>query len=47
MSRKNERYTCLSVILLNSIINADKKYYPSVFKRMQICRKKEKDNEHN
>ena len=31
--RVNERYTYLSVILLDSITNVDKKYYPQVFLR--------------
>ena len=31
MPKENERYTCLFVILLDSIINVDKKYYPQVF----------------
>ena len=31
MHRKNERYTCLSVILLDSLVNVNKKYYPQVF----------------
>ena len=29
--KETERYTCLFVILLDSIINVDKKYYPQVF----------------
>ena len=28
---KNECYTCLSVILLDSVVNVDKKYYPQIF----------------
>ena len=35
-------YTCLSVILLDSIINVNKKYYPQVFLRK--CKNAE-DNE--
>ena len=31
MPKENESYTCLFVILLDSIINVDKKYYPQVF----------------
>ena len=29
--RKNKRYTCYSVILLDSIANVDEKYYPQRF----------------
>ena len=37
-----------SVILLDSIIDVNKKCYPQIFlKRMQICNKKEKDKEYN
>ena len=28
--KENECYTCVSIILLDSIINIDKKYYPQV-----------------
>ena len=28
---KNECYTCLFVILLDSVVNVDKKYYPQIF----------------
>ena len=32
MPKENERYTCLSVILLDLIfVNSDKEYYPQVF----------------
>ena len=29
---------CLSIIMLDSVIESDKKYYPqNIFRRMQIC----------
>ena len=31
MPKQNKRYTCLSVILLDSIVNVDKKYYLYLF----------------
>ena len=36
--KENERYTCLSVILLDSIfVNSDNEYHPQIFlRRMQI-----------
>ena len=33
MPRENERFTCLSVILIDFVTNVDKKYYPQVFLR--------------
>ena len=33
MPRENEHYTYLSVISLDSMVNADIKYYPQVFLR--------------
>ena len=36
-SIEGEHYTCFSLILLDSIVNVDK--------RMQICNKEEKDND--
>ena len=40
MPRENECYTCLSVILLDSIIDVDKEYYPQVF--LKECKYEEK-----
>ena len=31
ISKENKCYTCVSIILLDSIIYIDKKYYPQVF----------------
>ena len=39
----NKWCTCLSVISLDSIVNADKKYPQIFLERMQTCSKKEKD----
>ena len=39
--RKNERYSCLSAILLDSIVNIDENKSTNLFKRMEICSKKE------
>ena len=33
MLRENERFTCLSAILIDFVTNVDKKYYPQVFLR--------------
>ena len=41
----NEYCTCLSVILLDSVVKISNVYYQSIFRRMQICNKKEKCNE--
>ena len=47
-SIEGELYTFFSVILLDSIVNVDKKILSTnALKRMQICSKKEKDNEYN
>ena len=44
--KEYELYACLFVIIIEFIVNVDKKILStSVFKRMQIYRKKEKDNE--
>ena len=40
MHRENECYTCWSVILLDSIIDVDKEYYPQVF--LKECKYAEK-----
>ena len=33
----------LSIIMLDSVIKAKKKYYPQTFRRMQICTRKNKN----
>ena len=34
MQKDNEYFTCLSVVLLDSIfVNSDKKYYPQIFSK--------------
>ena len=35
----------LSVIMLDSVIKADKKFYPQTFRRLQICTRKDKNGE--
>ena len=49
MPKVIERYTCPSVILLDSIfVNSDNSYYPQIF--LEECKyavKKEKDNKYN
>ena len=40
---EGKHYTCFSVILLDSIVNADE----NIVKIMQICNKEEKYNEYN
>ena len=48
MPREKKRYPCLSVILLDSIINADKKILSTrVFKKTKICKKRKRNNEYN
>ena len=42
VAKGNGRCACLSTLLLDFVVNAD-----SILRRMQICNKKEKDNEHN
>ena len=43
MPREKKRYPCLSVLLLDSIINVDKKILSTrVFKKTKICKKKKK-----
>ena len=40
-----EHYTCFSVILLDSIVNLDKEYYPQIFfKKFKYAVKKKKMN---
>ena len=40
---EGKHYTCFSVILLDSIVNSDKKYYPQVFlKECKYVEKKKK-----
>ena len=34
---------CLSIIMLDSVIESDENYYPqNIFRRMQICTRKDK-----
>ena len=40
MPRENECYTCLSIILLDSIIDVNKEYYSQVF--LKECKYEEK-----
>ena len=45
---EGKNYTWFSVILLDSLVNADKKYNPQVFLiEWNYAEKKEKDNEYN
>ena len=45
---EDKHYTCSSVILLDFIINVDKKYYPQIFlNECKYAEKKKKDNEYN
>ena len=40
---EGEHYTCFSVILLDSIVNVDKKYHPQIFlKECKYATKKKK-----
>ena len=41
--KKKAPCKCLSIIILDSVINANKKYYPQTFRRMQICTRKDKN----
>ena len=42
--KENSQCKCLSIIILDSVIKANKKYYPhTFFKRMQICARKDKN----
>ena len=43
--RKNKRYTCLFIILIDYIVSADKKCYPQVF--LEECQYAKNDNEYN
>ena len=45
---EGKNYTWFSVILLDSLVNGDKKYNPQVFLiEWNYAEKKEKDNEYN
>ena len=44
MPKEKSQCKCLAIIILDSVIKANKKYYPhTFFKRMQICARKDKN----
>ena len=44
----NECCACLSVILLDSVVNVDKRYYPQIFlAECKYAQKKKKNNQYN
>ena len=45
MPKETAPCKCLSIIMLDSVIRANKKYYPQTFfRRMQICTRKDKNS---
>ena len=47
---EDEHYASFSVILLDSVVNVDKKYYPQIYlkvKKKKIMQQKRKKNEYN
>ena len=43
--KENALYKCLSLIMLDSVIRVNKKYYPQTLLEVQICNKKEQNGE--
>ena len=43
MPKEKAPCKCLSIKMLDSVIKANKKYYPQTFRRMQICTRKGKN----
>ena len=46
MHKEKAPWSCLSIVILDSVIKAKKKYYPqNTFRRMQLCTRKDKNRE--
>ena len=46
MHKEKAPCSCLSIVILDSVIKAKKKYYPqNTFRRMQLCTRKDKNRE--
>ena len=43
MPKEKALCKCLSIIMIDSVIKANKKYYPQTFRRMQMCTRKDKN----